>query len=330
MPTPRIQKKTDTLLRLLVFLLVMTLVTILGPTRHILEKHHAAVQKIPGFTPVIEVDVAELEHEDAFLATITSCLPDNKKCKQFLPTIDGRPVPRVAVISPPGSNALVHRIQSIHDTQVIIRTHVPPYGYGKTHGLTKVIRIIPQPLVLQVTDALQSLLQHGETHSIITLDDLKAALRQILRFHCRISHLAAHTALLSVNTTDDMASSSLYSFLGVQPPPQQEEEDDDDDHESLYEAHAAYGTQILTHVQEVSRVNVMAVLDQVLLDELKLSKNLTIWPCPSFWSVAPIIISPLVQRLAKALSPDCEDPYAKCWVERDKCEAAGDAVCAKK
>lgn len=93
-------------------------------------------------------------------------------------------------------------------------------------------------------------------------------------------------------------------------------------------------TQVLTHVQESNHVDVLTALDQVLLDELVRSRNLTIWPCPSFWSVGDepnqLSISPLIQRLAKALSPDCEDPLAQCWVDRDMCESRGDALCQKK
>jgi hypothetical protein len=331
--------------RFLVFLLASTLFLIFGPTRSILDQHHDAMvqqqqqPKLPG--PSSYAEVTELEHEDAFRDTIQQCLPPNPKCKQFILPNNNNNKRRVAVIAPPGDLFATERLQAItqsHDNlELIVRTHVPPYGYGKTHGLTQVIRFIPQPLLLQVTDALQSLLQHGETHAIITLSDLKAGLRQILRFHCRLSHLAAHTALLSVAATEDEERSSvLQSFLfpDEKPPSVEPNNNNDDDPDALYQVHAADGTQTLTHVQSLSRVNVLKVLDQVLLEELQRTRNLTIWPCPSFWSAGdapdPTKISPLVQRLAQALSPDCEDPYAKCWVERDKCEAAGDARCVKK
>jgi hypothetical protein len=92
-----------------------------------------------------------------------------------------------------------------------------------------------------------------------------------------------------------------------------------------------FQAQILSYIQDSTHADVYTILNQVLLEELKLSKNLTVWPCPSFWSVGdapnPSMISPLVQRLAKALSPDCADPFADCWVERDKCEDKGDALC---
>ncbi|GAX16528.1 hypothetical protein FisN_7Lh250 [Fistulifera solaris] len=348
----RKNKSTNTadaiITRCLILLLASTLFLIFGPTRSMLDQHHDAMvlPQLPGPASSY-AEVTELEHEDAFRATIQQCLPPNPKCKQFILPNNNNNKRRVAVIAPPGDLVAKERLQAIaqsHDNlELIFRTHVPPYGYGKTHGLTQVIRFIPQPLLLQVTDALQSLLQHGETHAIITLSDLKAGLRQILRFHCRLSHLAAHTALLSVAEKEDEEeiSSVLQSFLFPdEKPPEPNNNNNnntyignDDDPDALYQVHAADGTQTLTHVQSLSRVNVLNVLDQVLLDELQHTRNLTIWPCPSFWSAGdapdPTKISPLVQRLAQALSPDCEDPYAKCWVERDKCEAVGDARCVK-
>lgn len=367
---------TNLLSIVLAFLLLIALLITLGPVRRMVDAHSWTQQQIPGpirlqqqhqhnnaaDTVQADVDVVELEHEEAFRATMTHCLPaeNQKKCKQFM-TIhnsSSKPTQRVAIIAPPGdvSRTLVQRVQAMAqqhnqlaqrntDLEIIVRTHVPPYGYGKTHGLSNVIRIIPQPVLLQVTDALQSLLTHGETHAVITLQDVKAALRQILRFHCRISHLSAHTALLSVDMMtfeldDDELDSVLRSFLVPDDDPKEDTAEErnivDDDFNELYKAHATHGTQTLTHVQQQHvKLNLLQILDQVLQNEMELSHNMTAWPCPSFWNVGDepdsTRLSPLVQRLAQALSPDCDnDPYATCWVERDKCEAAGDAVCAKK
>jgi hypothetical protein len=226
------------------------------------------------------------------------------------------------------------------DIEVIETSHVPPYGYGKTHGLTKVLRLVPEPLVLEVTDTLQYLLRPGES---VTLADIRAGLRQIMRFHCRLSHLAAHTAILSVSYTEMLTEPAdvkekLQAFLV--PKDVQEKagaEDDlvtpDDDQNGLFEAQEAYGTQILSRIQQVSKVDVNKILDEVLLEELKQTKNLTMWPCQPFWTSGeaadPTKLSPLVQRLAKALSPHCDDPCANCFVDRDKCEARGDGLCKK-
>jgi hypothetical protein len=354
-----------------------TLLSIFGPTRHLLDQHHAIAteQRIPGpkpFIPIaslpkiealdIEADVEELDHEEMFQATVKSCLPGNEKkkqnCRQIIPDPKGddkKKVQRVAIIAPPGdlSSSLLRVVeQVVHhhnhrqnkvelDIEVIETSHVPPYGYGKTHGLSKVLRLAPEPLVLEVTDTLQYLLQPGES---ITLADITAGLRQIMRFHCRLSHLAAHTAILSVSFTEMLTEPAdvmekLQAFLVPKDVPEKAELSDDlvapdDDQNGLFEAQEAYGTQILSRIQQLSKVDVNKKLDEVLLEELKQTNNMTKWPCQSFWTSGepadPTKLSPLVQRLAKALSPNCDDPYANCFVERDKCEARGDGLCKKK
>lgn len=311
-----------------------------------------------------EVIVEELDNEKFFIDTIKSCLPGQEKpkqkCRQYVPDPmpgESKRVQRVAILAPPGeiSSSLLSKVEEIahhhnkrHDREepeieVFERTHVPPYGYGKTHGLTKVLRLVPQPLLLEVTDALHSVLAHGETAASLSLNDIKAALRQIIRFHCRISHLSAHTALYSVDLEElmlepDKIKKKLQKFLIPKDLQESVEADDeveyapDDDQSTMFEALELIGTQLLSRIQE--DVDIKRVLDQVLVDELKNSKNLSVWPCPSFWSAGepddPNQLSPIVQRLARALSPDCNDAYGQCWVQRDKCEASADGPCKGK
>lgn len=97
--------------------------------------------------------------------------------------------------------------------QFVQTSHIPPYGYGKTHGLTKIIRIVSQPIYIQVFDTLYTLLQNKTTttdhdsssitaKTSITIDDIKAGLQLILRYHCRLSHIAAHTATYTISFQD--------------------------------------------------------------------------------------------------------------------------------
>lgn len=308
------------------------------------------------------VEVEDLLHEDWFTDTIKSCVPgDTKKCKEFIPDpIDkAKKVQRVALVAPPGdiSGSLLNRLEQVMlqhnhrskkehllDIDVVETTHVPPYGYGKTHGWTKIIRLVPQPLTLEVTDALQNVLEPGESHRNITLLDLKAGMRQILRFHCRLSHVAAHTATLSIPFMDLLddpmeITKTIQSFLAPGDNLQGKAVDDDtitesiadDDQAGLFDSEESYGTQMLSYVQSISGVNVDDVLDKVLMEEMKKTNNMTQWPCPSFWAAGdepePLKLSPIVQRLAKALSPDCSAPFTSCFVARDKCEEKGDGLC---
>jgi len=329
------------------------------------------------------VEVVDLEHEELFRATIKSCVnevsehdkfdkdPNYKlKCKEFIPDpLDPteHKIQRVAVITPPGdisvgilslSESIMYKHNHLKERklqpniELIPRNNVPPYGYGKTHGLTKIIRIVPQPLLLEVTNALQVSLQPNETHKVITLQDLTATLRMMLRFHCRLSHVAAHTSILSVNFLDLFANKlvvqeRLEAFLTPHEILRKEMEQGDDDgafdaaddavddekRNSLFDRQESFGTDILTHIRDTYHVDVNKVMDDVLMHELNTTKNLSVWPCPSFFAVGdpdPYDLGPLVRRIAEAMAPDCDDPLASCFVKRDKCEAAGDGPCQGK
>ena len=384
------------LLYLLLAATVVTLLSIFGPTWYIVQSQAAQYSSSSSSShgpPQKNIQLDELAHEDEFLKTIKSCLPlehPKGECGQYVPepqqdnNSNNKKVQRVAVISPPGdvSDALGQHVDALAqrhnrrvrqnnntntnnnpkkwEMQVIRTTHLPPYGYGKTHGLTKIVRLIPQPLLLQVTNALTSVLEPDETFRVVTLNDLTAALRMILRHHCRLSHVAAHTALQSVPGLelwrDPVATlTSLRQFLTPEDDDNNnnndaEGDDDinpavlDDDQIEMLEGQMAYGTQLLTHVQATSspQQNILTVLDRVLMQELEATHHFSKWPCPSFWAAAsgpptdassntenttPTTLSPLLQRLARAMSPDCDDPYNTCFVQRDQCEFQGHADC---
>lgn len=99
--------------------------------------------------------------------------------------------------------------------------------------------------------------------------------------------------------------------------------------DSLY----AQGATLLSLMQTKNEgVNLLQILDEVLLDEMRISKNLTAWPCESFWNVGDpknrLEISPVLQRISQAMSPNCTAPFTSCFVKRDKCEYAGDGKCS--
>ena len=175
------------------------------------------------------------------------------------------------------------------------------------------------------------------------MDEVKANLRQQIRFHCRLSHIAAHTALWTL-TLDSLTKATLNelvdqirSFLGIEGEAQSSGFGSDiippEGLGSLFFPMRAYGTSILTAVQSTTHGDILQELDSVLSDEMKISKNLSAWPCESFWTVGeinddPLKISPRITRVAKALSPDCDDLLISCWVKRDLCEATGDGKCS--
>jgi hypothetical protein len=325
------------------------------------------------------IPIKPLLHEPILLQALQkSCLPQtNDHCKTFIPPNAGGKQ-RVALIAPPGDltvqflrviQEVIEHATKKDDTvkiELLPTSHMAPYGYGKTHGLTRIIRVVPDPFVMGVTDTLlksASLVQQDQQHSgesvsirdsSITLQDLKTALRQQIRFHCRLSHVSAHTALWTIpshqltDTTMTDLVSQIQSFLGLAPH-QEEEEDYNEgltksitttisDMAAQFRIILDAGTSLLTNLQTLSSPaarnmdDLYHVLDQVLWDDMNRSQNLTAWPCESFWTVgdenAPLELSPITKRIAAAISPNCSAPFTSCFVKRDKCEAMGDGLCA--
>jgi len=218
---------------------------------------------------------------------------------------------------------------------------------------------------LGVTDTLKAAIQSSSMSlNDITLNDLKAALRQQIRYHCRLNHIAAHTAMWTIGIKDfaitgkDMLVESAQEFFGLDS--KQEnlineviaeynklndieksnrgaiEKDD-----SLVELGSMYkeGARLASLLQrkegklktKKKTIDILKILDDVLLDEMKLSNDLTKWPCESFWTVGEpdnrLELSPVIRSIAKAMSPNCTAPYTSCFVKKDKCEARGDGEC---
>lgn len=74
--------------------------------------------------------------------------------------------------------------------------------------------------------------------------------------------------------------------------------------------------------------------------EMERSSNLTTWPCPSFWEGVGGIgedsdngngddQTRVLRRISGEMVPNCidDDPFARCTVNKDRCEVKGDAKC---
>ena len=288
----------------------------------------------------LSISLERLPHESMFEATLKSCLPqENKKCKTFIPEKSGQ---RIALLAPPGrlSLALEQLVQFVIDhqdpTMELIKTpHMAPYGYGKTHGYTRIIRLVPDPLIL---GALDSLAAAGST---ATSNDLMASLRQQIRYHCRLNHISAHTSLWTLSTKEYQQSSleqlisDIQAFLGLPMDASIVTKLKDKPDIRAIDQIYADSSMILSEIHAKASendLNIMKQLDEVLLEEFRISKNLTAWPCESFWTVGsnrmnPVELSPTISSIAKSISPDCNAPFTSCFVKKDKCEAKGDGIC---
>jgi hypothetical protein len=298
------------------------------------------------------VQFKALLHEQSFRKTIVDCLPSrNPKCKTFVPEPVGEKekVQRIALVVPPGKvsipvlNYMILLAQRLNENpkyegpsmEVFQTSHVPPYGYGKSHGLTRIVKLTPDPIMVHVVDALEAILEPGQTMETITVEDIQVTLLQIMRFHCRLSHVAAHTASLSIDVTTLRNVTELERVLQDFMIP------NEDNSHVLYDApflgKTAYddeidilsdrGSTVLTKLAADDAL--WTRIDQVIQDEMQRTKDQSIWPCPTFWKAEPFRFSTVTEKLAKALSPNCDDPYVSCFVQKDKCEAVGDPICEK-
>jgi hypothetical protein len=108
---------------------------------------------------------------------------------------------------------------------------------------------------------------------------------------------------------------------------------DDDNAISKLDDMYADGARLLSLVQsKTPGGNMLSMLDGVLMDEMKISKDLTAWPCESFHSVGEpgdrFHMSPIIQHISRAMSPNCTAPFTSCFVKRDTCEYNGDGQCS--
>jgi hypothetical protein len=311
-------------------------------------------------------------HHDGFFATLKSCLPaeSGAKCKQFIPDSG---VERIGILRPPGSLGVVfdtfiddvlklHQPSKNRTLEIITTSHVPPYGYGKTHGFTKFIRLVTMPLLLAASDLVLDQVTQGFVPSMddITLEDVTQSLRQVVRWHCRLSHIAAHTAIMTITLEEFLRDpwEQEYEVLVFLDLLQQDVRatnktmslhdhmelihhvDEDKLVGGMYETvHRA--TNLVTRLDHVIRAgennhktifsNIEDLTYAIVNDELESTNNLKGWPCKSFWDLddANSKITDMSKRTAKLFAPNCTSLDNNCWVARDLCEAQGDARCVQ-
>jgi hypothetical protein len=161
--------------------------------------------------------------EKVFETTMRSCL--GTFCfDDAVRATGGKDVVRVGILTPDIADG--ERILSLlvaggipvgDKIELIATTNVPPYGYGKNHGWSRIIRIA-RPLIPQSIGLLSSTssepnrletadilidpqvcvhLASGPLHFIMLYNNCWVQVRQLMRWHCRLSHVAAHTAMLT-------------------------------------------------------------------------------------------------------------------------------------
>ncbi len=312
--------------------------------------------------------------------------------------------PRIGIMITPGytsitvakwiAKALKLTGESIHmDIEILTTAHVPVYGYGKSHGYSKLIRLATLPLPLAVNDAyyysMNELTDDGEGNSnnndvidgSFVIQNLDAILDEtklkytakpssqtvagitelLLRWHCRLSHVSAHTAELTL-TLDNIlkhptdALETILTFVWRQdweweghnhnPNTKREERElypkiwkgaaeefvaseDGSLQPLLNQLSLLLQDGLLLSSSTSDATTFGETIRQSFANEMTKSKDLTSWPCPSFWDGVEKDSSGAAYKIASEMTPNCRDgdPYARCTVNKDRCEVKKDAKC---
>ena len=177
-----------------------------------------ATPSVEAVEPVRESN-HKLPNEAAFEQTLRSCLGD--ACYTATPK-GSKAEARIALLAPPSQAAdaffawyvaLAKRGgATARKVEWVQTSHAPPYGYGKNHGYTRIVRLA-LPLLSSVAASSQG--------------NAAESLAQHVRWHCRVSHVAAHTAQLTVRSASDLldvverrlTTERLLSFVGIKVAP---------------------------------------------------------------------------------------------------------------
>lgn len=196
--------------------------------------------------------------------------------------------------------------------EVIYDTHVPAYGYGKNHGWTRIIRLLP-PIVPHSLTLLEG--QSLETR-------LEAQVQQLLRWHCRLSHVAAHTRMLTVYM-DDLLRRPAVEFHNIMT-----FIDAKFSRDEMLAAIQKWRPKLeedlgITQLQQLSVAGLQ--LDSAFISraanamqsEFDKTQNLSKWPCPSFRDFDKNKELSLLHK-APMLAANCSDPFVTCSVKYDQ------------
>jgi len=300
-----------------------------------------------------------------------------------------RQKPRIGIMIPPGiishsfatwiEKVLERTGDEVHmEIEILVTSHVPVYGYGKSHGYTKLIRFVTLPMSLAALDAylwsvvsisdsgdmgldaVMELVRQNLAHPP-SADFIGRALQLVMRWHCRMSHVSAHTAMLTLTLEDVIndPSITLASVLGFvwredweweghgnhhptqRPPPQRgwkhEAEELVRNHESGSLLQTMLDQASLVVRETTSSAGGLAfrkAIQGAFASEMKRSSGMTSWPCPSFWEGVESGSDKdnevrALQHVAGEMVPNCsdDDPFVRCTINKDRCEVKHDAKC---
>jgi len=273
-----------------------------------------------------------LELEQTIESTFKSCL--SSYCFDEQVNVDGKKQVRIGFLSPPnsGSDTLLAMLSRAARKDLVATglvendTHVPAYGYGKNHGWTRIIRLVRRvvPHAHATLTAAAAATASGRGDNITpALFDLQ--LRQLVRWQCRLSHVAAHTKMLTVFLDDIITRPAIeldkmLSFIGIRAA-----------RSDLVDAFNFYGKtlQVELGLPAADNVDSLAHLDALppsLIDsalaalesEVSSTDTLAKWPCKSFRDLEKSEAGKQLPIPSAMLAADCSNPKVVCSVGFDQ------------
>jgi len=258
--------------------------------------------------------------EEQFESTIRSCL--GAKCFNELVHTPSGDIARIGFLTLPGSGGdllfdFLQQFSTMNNNpklELIKDTHVPAYGYGKNHGWSSIVRVSRR--VVHHSHALLS--KNGFKP---TSDSLDNQVRQFVTWHCRLSHVAAHTRMLTVFIDQLYARplaelEKLLTYIGLE-----------FDRQQLVTASQRFKEQlgIFLHRPDIDKTQTTTATTSILSptmyqvglkavrEELESTHSLTDWPCKSFKHFE----DPTIPMHTADLAANCSAPYVTCSVRFD-------------
>lgn len=253
-----------------------------------------------------------MQAESRLQATFRSCL--SAKCfDEKMLEVD-----RVGFLAIPSSGGaqVARSLQAFKidaPIQLLHSTNVPPYGYGKNHGWSRIIRFV-RPVIPHAYSLVRAGVpfQSAAQYSGVFGDQV----RQLVRWHCRLSHVAAHTRMLTVFLTDVTSRprvelERMVSFVGGEFSLARTAGAASRD--SLIEALLAeLGREATDDLQTIPEYLLEAGVAAVR-EELDATQELSAWPCRRLSELDAAL--PLAPAL---LAPNCSAPSVRCTIPLDK------------
>jgi hypothetical protein len=231
----------------------------------------------------------------------------------------------------------------------------------------KIVRFTTIPTLFAVTDmmmftlayngpevekTMRSFLLEGSNGDLMQ-SVLGGMLRQYVRWHCRLSHVAAHTAVQTIFLSPESLQRHPEAFIQnvthfiFQNP---QDRIFIDTHVSI-EIPQHEKLKLIEHIKNIELytsdsnqhwdnncLHEDSSLQCILQNELDSTHHLQDWPCRSLWENIPrqqVYISNntvnhtnvkdlLLFQTAHRLGPECRTNYVKCTVQEDLCKEAAD------